>query len=890
MAWQLIYTSAPRLLEAGRTGFGTVARHRAVGELVAGAVERVSQFARLSGLGARRVIRSHRIITAGASQVHVFSCIRDAGSDYTGRTNHLAHHLIAEPREVRLAAEAGITPADILAQMKWRTTWSEPPRFLEPLEEVSLMSLRARTLGSAWEQLIGHAESSTLPTQTARCFMILPGEADALPLIQESLRHVGAESMQVTFTTHLEPTDDVAGFRWAAMNASSPLRQQADGIARTVLDLTQPQSLPKIGAALSAPAARTARESFVPMSVMTTAVADTSAPMTTLPSSFMESLHPLPKSRPGSFTGIVMAAVLVISTGIGAYFWLDQQPKRQHPAAAVDLATQVDALWKKHHLALPLTATWLKGKADASLTESHDKSLRALFQSLRQPLQLTEIPRPESTQDEFMDMLQAYTQWQRKVSESVRQEIWSSGDPAEIKIEARVRMDQEQRLWKSFAENFQRAPLHPETLKEEISTQTLKQLTQSIAPSGAAEDWRDILFMTTLPMPRWPELWVIISHLPAFPAALSETDQVTLSAAAKDTSAPSWLQQMATRRLSQIQEMNQTEADAAKAAQAMQKPLQAELQITAADGPRSAHPRFIVMETEEIDLKHALQEMPNLPVQENMQILAGSAGFAESNLVRWRLLGGAGVYRKSFTESDTLEIKEQRLVKAPSDEESWRIIGRSSTGSEVLFEVLLLVQKKMPQEVWHSDAGFTFQTQYANQRTTLDKAAARWLTQLVFMGAKPQLRLQSLEDPVRRFRVRLEAGEAVVEIETKRQQAPATTARVSAITAEIENLKQGIRTDEQRKAEVAEGNLAKREKEDSQIRAQQAISTKEMRILEMQEEMRGLTALTATPAPLKGIPTGRYALAAVTFDQAGRETAARLCELNLTSQQAKNEP
>jgi len=30
MAWQLIYTSAPRLLEAGRSGFGTVARHRAI--------------------------------------------------------------------------------------------------------------------------------------------------------------------------------------------------------------------------------------------------------------------------------------------------------------------------------------------------------------------------------------------------------------------------------------------------------------------------------------------------------------------------------------------------------------------------------------------------------------------------------------------------------------------------------------------------------------------------------------------------------------------------------------------------------------------------------------------------------------------------------------------
>ena len=145
MASQLLYTSAPRLLEAGRTGFGTVARHRAVGGLLVASVERVSQFARLSGLSTRRVVLSHRIIHAGAASYHVLSCIRVAGSDYTGRTNHLAHHLIADAREARAAAEAGITPADVLKQMRWLTTWSEAPRFFEPNEEIALTSFRAGT-------------------------------------------------------------------------------------------------------------------------------------------------------------------------------------------------------------------------------------------------------------------------------------------------------------------------------------------------------------------------------------------------------------------------------------------------------------------------------------------------------------------------------------------------------------------------------------------------------------------------------------------------------------------------------------------------------------------------------------------------------------------------
>lgn len=890
MAWQLIYTSAPRLLEAGRTGFGTVARHRAVGELVAGAVERLSQFARLPGLGARRVIRSHRIITAGASQVHVFSCIRDAGSDYTGRTNHLAHHLIAEVREVRLAAEAGITPADILIQMKWRTAWNEPPRFLEALEEVSLMSLRARTFASVWEQLTGRVDSNLLPTQTPRCFIILPGETDPLPLIQESLQIMGVESMQVTFTTHLEPTDDVAGFRWIAMNAGSPLIQQADGIARKVLDLTKPQALPKLAVAISAAPVRNSREAFTPVQSVVKPIEEKSVPATALTSSFMESLHPLPKSRPSNFFGILLAALFVVSAGIGTYFWLDQQPKSQQPRVGNDLVKSVDSLWQKYHLGLPATSTWLKGQSDAEIIESHDKSLRVLMQSLRQPLQQMDIPRPESTQDEFMDMLQSFTQWQRTVGDSVRNSAWSGNVPAEIKIEARVRLDQEERLWKSFAQNFTRLPVHPQILREEIGNQALKQLTKSMPPEGSPEDWRDILTMTMDSMPRWPERWIEIAHLPAFPAPVTLDDQMMLSEASKDVKAPVWLQSIAEKRLTQITEMNQTDAAAQKAALDMLKPSQPELQIRSADGPKSGHPRFIILEAGDQDVNKALQEMPDLPVQDEMQMMVGSAGSRESHLLRWRPIGGAGVYRRSFTDTDLLEIKEKRLVRVPSNQDSWRIIGRSTTDREVLFEVLLLSQKKELAEVWHSDPAFSFQNRHQNQRTTLDSFASGWLSQISFVGIQPYLRLQSTEDSARRFRVRLEAGEAVVEMETKLQNLATANPRSSVIKAEIENLKQGILTDQQRKADVAEGNLAKREKESSLIRAQQAISNKELRIMEMEEELRGLTPKTEATTPLIGMPTGRYALVAVVLNSEGSEKATRLCELTITSQQVKNEP
>jgi hypothetical protein len=81
MAQQLIYTSAPKLLDAGRSGFGTVARSRSLGALASGAIERVSQFANLRGYDRGRIIHAYRRITAGSQKLYVLTRIRDCGSD-----------------------------------------------------------------------------------------------------------------------------------------------------------------------------------------------------------------------------------------------------------------------------------------------------------------------------------------------------------------------------------------------------------------------------------------------------------------------------------------------------------------------------------------------------------------------------------------------------------------------------------------------------------------------------------------------------------------------------------------------------------------------------------------------------------------------------------------
>ena len=248
MAWQLIYTSAPRSLEAGRSGFGTVARHRALSPLLVSAIERTSQFSRLPGVDTDRVIFSHRVVTVAGSRFHVLSSIRDAGADYTGRTNHIAHHLIVDPREIAQLGAGGPSPADVLLAMPWATSWTEHPRYLEAADEVALATLHARTTGTAWQRITGDPNQAGLLAtgDASRGAYIIqpPGVDDLREVFAESLRLMPERLWQISFTTSLQPSDESADFRWIGIEERSPLRAQAESSGRPVLNLASPGTLP----------------------------------------------------------------------------------------------------------------------------------------------------------------------------------------------------------------------------------------------------------------------------------------------------------------------------------------------------------------------------------------------------------------------------------------------------------------------------------------------------------------------------------------------------------------------------------------------------------------------------------------------------------------------
>lgn len=260
MAYQLIYTSAPRALEAGRSGFGTVARHREISSQLVAVLERVSQFSRLPGSNIHRVIFSHRIITLAGVRHHVLSSIRDAGADYTGRTNHIAHHLVVSSREIAQLGASCPSPAEILTSMPWATSWLEVPRFLGSDEEVSLAAFPPGQSTGAWAALTGnpnHARILVTGEAARGAYLVHPAHADLLRLFDESLQLSPDRLWQIAFTTSLQPSDEVSDFRWIGIESDSPLRNQAEGAGRIAFNLGAPSSLPHVEYAPAIPSPAT---------------------------------------------------------------------------------------------------------------------------------------------------------------------------------------------------------------------------------------------------------------------------------------------------------------------------------------------------------------------------------------------------------------------------------------------------------------------------------------------------------------------------------------------------------------------------------------------------------------------------------------------------------
>jgi hypothetical protein len=254
MPLKLIYTSAPRLLQAGRSGFGTVAMSRNIPFQAVKLAEECSKFSRQSGLSAERVVYSYRTVRCSDGFWHILSCLRDAGTDYSGRTNHLAQHLMFDSREASACAWEGKTPAGVILGTAWPDHdgfcgWIEDGVYWDALEPEPTWQWWGHYAGS------GDCRRSLSSEAALRGAVFVYGRGleiqtaenakKVLCLYAESQADCPDHGWGVTFTTSLEPNDEASEFRWIGVAENSPMLpkvEAAGGRVRVTFDMPPPPS------------------------------------------------------------------------------------------------------------------------------------------------------------------------------------------------------------------------------------------------------------------------------------------------------------------------------------------------------------------------------------------------------------------------------------------------------------------------------------------------------------------------------------------------------------------------------------------------------------------------------------------------------------------------
>lgn len=240
MAWQLIYTSAPRGLLSGQSGFCTVARSRELREALAQRLEQISSYHYLSvadAATARRnpTVSAFRILDLRGTKYHVLTRIQPAGLDFTARTNHIAHHLIFQGNELAQLP----SPAAILRHWPgWLACWQGEPRLVEDPALDTFAVSKSFLPANTWLRATGDAgrAAGLLESEYTRgCYLLCPpgSEQQVLEMYCETLQLLNLHGQYALrpwrhpFTTFLQGEDNPGDFHWRACQEGTPACQDA---------------------------------------------------------------------------------------------------------------------------------------------------------------------------------------------------------------------------------------------------------------------------------------------------------------------------------------------------------------------------------------------------------------------------------------------------------------------------------------------------------------------------------------------------------------------------------------------------------------------------------------------------------------------------------------
>lgn len=208
MIEEIIYTSAEKGLKAGSRGFCTVVSTAGMAINMAERLESMSGYRHAFPLQSPQAVlnpinHSHVTMRIGGKLVHVLSRIADAGQDYSGRTNKLAHHLAMDDVSrfvsgpARLMEQSGVLV----------TSWDGHIRTMAPRNVVGAPMPGSVTL-SAWKRVTGDSGwagwvAEQLSQDKAPVSVIFAAGTETLLLVREVLDLLPpSQRWGVTFSTY----------------------------------------------------------------------------------------------------------------------------------------------------------------------------------------------------------------------------------------------------------------------------------------------------------------------------------------------------------------------------------------------------------------------------------------------------------------------------------------------------------------------------------------------------------------------------------------------------------------------------------------------------------------------------------------------------------------
>ncbi len=240
MSQELLYTSAPRGLKPGSSGFCTVMSTQGMPANLAQRLEALSGYRHVFAphdpqAALNPIAWSHLKLMIGGRRYHVLSRVAAAGLDHTQRNNKLAHHVVLDAVELPAAG-----PAWLLSQPGFmETSWDGIPKVVPTGRKPPLANASA-VVCRAWNKVTGDAgwggvlaETAIKGTGGSVTLIFRPG-MDLLALIAESLALLPPERRwDVTFSTYFTGLPPGIDCQWRCLLDGTP---EVDAPKRSPLD------------------------------------------------------------------------------------------------------------------------------------------------------------------------------------------------------------------------------------------------------------------------------------------------------------------------------------------------------------------------------------------------------------------------------------------------------------------------------------------------------------------------------------------------------------------------------------------------------------------------------------------------------------------------------